>query len=282
MSKPGIYQITLKADGRSYIGSAINIKQRWKAHIYSSKSAHTKQVIARAIAKYGADSFEWAVLEHCEVADLLVREQHWLDFIRPFADENNGFNVRKVADSNLGITRSVESREKQSKTMTGIPKTDEHKLHMSEGWHKNRGTEYYHQLSERMKGDNNPSKRPEVAAKISESMTGRTWRHDAVRVAKHIETHTGFKHSDESRANMKVAQQKNKTRSDAAKEKFHLAQRRLYEITSPVGEIFQIYSRELRQYCLDNKLSYANLISTAKTGKSYKKGWIAKLIKDKL
>lgn len=278
MCKSGVYQIILKADGRSYIGSAVNIITRWKDHRLNSKKEKDIQVISRAIAKYGVDAFTWNILETCPVNQLLIREQYWLDLIRPFADENRGFNVRKIANSNIGIKRSIESRKKQSKTMSGRLKTEEHKLNMSKSWHKNRGEEYYKMLSDRIKGDNNPAKRKEVREKISKSMTGKTWKHDAVRVANHKAQRIGKKHSEQSRANMKAAQQKNKTRSLAAKEKFYLAQRKLYEIITPSGESFQIYSRELKLFCIDQQLSYSNLITTSKTNKMYKGGWRARLI----
>lgn len=278
MSKSGVYRIILKSDGRSYVGSSYDIPGRWRDHIYAAKRPNTKQVIARAIAKYGKDSFDWVVLESCTVDQLIIREQYWLDTIRPFADENNGFNVRKIADSNIGIKRTVESRKKQSKTMTNVPKSEEHKQHMRDNWHKNRGLEYYEQCRERMIGDKNPARRPEVADKISKSCAGNTWKDDKERVAKHIALRTGSKRDEKAKANMRSAQQKNNTRSAEAKEIFYLAQRKLYKITTPTGETFEMYSRELKSYCKDHNLGYPNLISSAKTGKPYKKGWLAKLI----
>lgn len=279
MSKSGIYQIKLKEDGRSYIGSAVNIAARWVAHKRSARLYPTTgQVISRAVAKYGVNNFEWIVLEYCETERLIDREQYWLDLIRPFADEHNGFNVRKIADSNLGITRTAESRKKQSNTMSGVPKTEKHKQRMSEVWHASRGPEYYVALSERVTGDKNPAKRPEVAAKISKSMMGKTWADDEERVKNHIAKRKGVKKSEEARRNMKIAQQKNKTRSLEAKAKFSLVQRKHYRITSPDGEGFDIYSKELKIFCANNSLSYPNLISTAKNGRTYKNGWSAKLI----
>lgn len=278
MYKTGIYQIVLKDDGRSYIGSAMNIEKRWKAHRDKSKPGPDRQVISRAIAKYGIENFEWKILEECSVENLIDREQFWLDQIRPFVDEGNGFNVRKIAKSNLGIKRTVESRQKQSKTMQGKPKTESHKKNMSKNWHKSRNDEYYKKLSERVSGDKNPAKRPEVRQKISKAMTGKTWKDDIERVNKHIQQRKGKKRSKTARANMKAAQQKNKTRSDKAKENFYLAQRVLYEITSPEGHVFRIYSRELKLFCKENNLTYANLITTAKTKKPYKGGWKAEIV----
>ena len=278
MVKSGVYQIILREDGRSYIGSAVDIKTRWRNHISASKSLRTKQVIARAIAKHGKENFDWKILELCEIDQLLNRGQHWLDTVRPFADEHNGFNVRKVADSNLGITRSIESRLKQSKTMTGVQKTEGHKRKMSENWHKSRSAEYFDECSKRMTGDNNPAKRADVRSKISKSMTGKTWKDDTVRLKTHIEQRTGSKRTDEQKSVMSKAQQRVKTRSDSAKEKFYLIQRKLYEVTTPTGDQFQMYSRELKSYCVDHQINYSNLITTAKTGKLYKGGWLARLI----
>ena len=73
-------------------------------------------------------------------------------------------------------------------------------------------------------------------------------------------------------------EQKNNTRSAAAKEKFYLLQRTLYEITKPDQSIFQMYSRELKDYCKNNGLQYSNLITTAKTNKVYKKGWKVRIL----
>lgn len=280
--KSGVYQIILKEDGRSYIGSATNIDDRWRAHGNNAlnENLKIKQVISHAIKKYGADSFEWKVLEYCDESQLLDREQYWLDIVQPFVSNGNGFNVRKTANSNLGIVRSVESRTKQSNSMKNKPKTETHKVNMSLSWYKNRGAEYFLNLSEKIKGDKNPAKRPEVRKKISEAMTGKTWKHDADRMKKHRERLTGRKYTEDQKKRMSTAQTGLK-RSAEAKESFYLAQRVLYRITSPIGEEFIMYSRELKEFCSKNNLGYANLITTAKTKKPYKKGWLAEKIEDK-
>jgi group I intron endonuclease len=255
----GIYKITLIQNGRFYIGSSANIKGRWKWHKQSQK-----QLIGKMIKKYGEENFIFEILEQVDpVKELLqLREQHYLDTLQPFPwNDKKGYNLAPHAYTPLGIKR-----------------TDETKNKMKEIWHKVRGQTYYKQLSERAKGDNNPAKRPEVKKKISESRMGQGWKDDAVRVAKHVSARTGKKYSEEARINMRLAQQKNNIRSDEAKEKFYLAQRKLYEITKPDKSTFQMYSRELKLFCIDNNLQYANLITTAKTNKPYKGGWIAKLI----
>lgn len=281
MRKSGIYQIILKEDQRSYIGSAFDIEKRWSNHISASKRNGAKQVIANALAKYGVENFEWIILEECSQSELLLREQYWLDLLRPFADEGRGFNIRKEAKNNSGIVRSAESKKKQSETMKGKPKSEEHKRNMSKNWREKRGAEYFDNLRKRVSGENNPSKRPEVAEKISKSMTGKTWKHDADRVAKHIAHRKNKKASEELRAKLRAVQQKNKTRSQEAKHKFYLAQRKLYLIVDhEKQETFNIYSRELKIFCSEHNLTYENLIGTAKTGKLYKKRWQANRIEE--
>ena len=217
------------------------------------------------INKHGKDCFDFEILELVEPTKekLEEREQYYLDTLKPFPwNENSGFNLSPTAYTPLGIKRSDDTRKK-----------------MRESWHESRDTkEYKRQLRDRILGDKNPTKRADVRAKISKSMTGKTWKDDHTRVEKHRIARIGKKHTEETRINMKKAQQKNKTRSAAAKEIFYLAQRKLYEIENPNGYKFKMYSRELKIYCVENRLTYANLIGTVNTGKRYKGGWLARLV----
>jgi group I intron endonuclease len=255
----GVYKITLLTDNRIYIGSSANISLRWQWHCNNSQ-----QLISKMIKKYGRELFLFEIVEEVEPIreKLLEREQYYLDTLQPFPWNNKcGFNLSPTAYSVLGVTRSAKTRQK-----------------MKDSWHKSRGELYYKQLSERVSGNKNPACRPEVRQKISQAMTGKTWKNDVERVEKHRNQRTGCKFTDTAKANMKIAQQKNNTRSNEAKEKFYLAQRRLYLITTPENTQFEIYSRELKIFCKSHNLSYANLITTATTGKFYKKGWLAQLI----
>jgi group I intron endonuclease len=255
----GVYKITLKEDGRIYIGSSADIYLRWKWHKNSQV-----QLIGKMIQKYGKDAFIFEIVEEVSAtkAKLEEREQYYLDTLQPFPwNKNRGFNLSPTAYTCLGVKRSEETKKK-----------------MREAWHTNRGAAYYKQLSENVKGDKNPAKRLEVRDKISKSRLGQTWKDDPGRMTKHIAARKGKKYSDESKKNMSIAQQKNNTRSVRAKETFYLAQRNLYEITKPDSTMFQMYSRELKLFCVTHKLQYANLVTTAKTNKPYKGGWIAKLL----
>lgn len=280
MSNSGVYQIKSKLDGRLYVGSSVDVYVRWREHKYNAMNHNLKikQVICRAIEKYGEENFEWSIIELCDPDVLIEREQYWLDILTPFTDNGKGFNVRKVADSNVGIIRTDESKAKQRISAKGKTRSEQTRRRMSENWREKRSKEYFENLSLRVRGDNNPAKRPDVKDKISKSMKGRTWKHDEERVKRHSELRRGRTYTAEQRQRMSDAQQKNKTRSVEAKEKFSLAQRKHYQITKPDGSIFVMYSKELKEYCANNSLTYSNLISTAKNNKSYKGGWYVRVI----
>lgn len=57
----GIYRITNKINGKSYIGQSVNIKNRWYVH----KATKDDYPIHRAIRKYGKNNFSWEILEEC-------------------------------------------------------------------------------------------------------------------------------------------------------------------------------------------------------------------------
>lgn len=95
----GIYRITNVASGGIYVGSAINTERRRKHHWWClSRGRHSNQRIQRAWNKYGADAFEFAILE-------LAREQIWIDELRP--------------TYNLGVERSPETKSKLSASLRG-------------------------------------------------------------------------------------------------------------------------------------------------------------------
>lgn len=251
----GVYKITLKQDGRIYIGSSSNIEQRWVWHVNSSV-----QLIGKMIKKYGKDAFEFSILEECEPVKSILEqtEQRYLDELQPFPWNNNaGFNLSPTAYSCLGIKRSDETKQK-----------------MRDSWHMNRGEEFYKQLSERISGDKNPAKRDEVRKKISESRKGQIWKHDAERVEKHKKARLGKSQSEHWKSRMKETHLGSK-RTEESKEKMSEWQQRTYELISPDGLIFVLKSKDLKNFCKLHNLGYSNLQQTSNTGKPYK-GWVAK------
>lgn len=111
----GVYAIKNKITNQQYIGSAVSFKHRWDLHLLQlKKKTHHSRYLLRSWEKYGADSFEFIILEYVnDKNDLLIREQWWMDNV------DSSFNMSPTASSTLGSKRSKESREKMRKAHLG-------------------------------------------------------------------------------------------------------------------------------------------------------------------
>lgn len=128
----GIYRITCTSNGKIYIGSAVKFSQRKRQHLYDlRKNQHGSHHFQKAYNKYGEDQFVFELIE-CVLLeeDLLIREQWWLDFYKPY-DHSIGFNICKIAGSTLGLTRSEETRKRISEVQKGRIKSEEAKINQS-------------------------------------------------------------------------------------------------------------------------------------------------------
>ena len=101
----GIYQITNLHNGKSYVGSAVSFRKRWKEHLRQlSNGDHHSTVMQRAWNKYGEAAFEFKKLLVCAKADLIWFEQRALDVLKP------AYNICKVAGSVLGYRHTDEAK----------------------------------------------------------------------------------------------------------------------------------------------------------------------------
>lgn len=108
----GIYKILNTVTQKIYIGSAVDIEQRWKAHRgYLKRKKHHSAHLQRAFDLDGEDSFQFSIVELCEEKILLEREQFWMDETKCY-DEEVGYNICKRAGSHLGMKRSEETKNK--------------------------------------------------------------------------------------------------------------------------------------------------------------------------
>lgn len=88
----GIYKITNKINGNSYIGLSVDIKRRWKAHHQRYKDESNKEyekVLYKAFRKYGIENFEFSVVEECPLEKLREREKYWIAY---FDTYHHGYN----------------------------------------------------------------------------------------------------------------------------------------------------------------------------------------------
>ena len=75
----GIYKITKKENGKSYIGQSNDIERRFQEH------KNKKDIpIEFAIQKYGSEAFNFEIIEECKLEELDEKEIYWIDYYNTF------------------------------------------------------------------------------------------------------------------------------------------------------------------------------------------------------
>lgn len=112
----GIYSIINLINGKCYIGSSINLKNRKYNHFYHlRKNNHINKKLQNSFDKHGEENFSFELVEILENKDNLIKtEQKWVDFFKP---EYNICN--QVVNSRLGIKASDETKRKMSISFKG-------------------------------------------------------------------------------------------------------------------------------------------------------------------
>lgn len=129
----GIYVIRNLVNNKFYVGSTVNLRQRFHQHFGSlSNGYHHNPHLQSAWNKYGESFFEFAVIEVVESKEqILVREQEWIDNLGA-AEREDCYNFCAQAGSHLGRKRSDETRRKLSVAITGKKHSTEAKQKMRE------------------------------------------------------------------------------------------------------------------------------------------------------
>jgi group I intron endonuclease len=130
----GVYAIFNKRAGKVYVGSSINIANRYKDHLkLLSGGRHHSPHLQRAWNIDGPEAFIFKLIcpvtEHSE---MLSREQYWMDFFASY-DDAVGYNMCPTSGNCLGRILSAETREKIGRSHKGKPLTENHKSAISLG-----------------------------------------------------------------------------------------------------------------------------------------------------
>lgn len=143
MKNKGIYRIINLVDGKSYIGSAQNLKRRWVAHHNQLvKKVHYNPHLLRAWNKYGFLNFKFEILEYVENDGLLIeREQHYLDVHKTYV-RKNGYNILRFAGSTLGRKHTAKTKHLNSLRHKGKKISDTQKATVSEKLSGNKNPMY--------------------------------------------------------------------------------------------------------------------------------------------
>lgn len=114
----GIYKITNLKNNKYYIGSSYNVKTRIRKHFELLKrNKHHSIHFQNAYNKYGRKSFYYEVLEICDVNNILIIEQTYLDNI---SNWKKVYNISRIASgSNYDILTHPNQKEIRLKMSIG-------------------------------------------------------------------------------------------------------------------------------------------------------------------
>jgi len=124
----GVYKIQSKIKPeRVYIGSAVNIPERWGNHLYRlAKNDHHSIKLQRHYNKYGKNDLVFSIIVGCDKNDLIVTEQFYIDAYNPW------FNILPKAGSCMGVKHSEETIRKVIEARRGYRHSEETKRKISE------------------------------------------------------------------------------------------------------------------------------------------------------
>lgn len=139
-----IYEIIFaeSTSGKRYIGSTNDYARRMRQHRSRLRGGHHHcHGLQNAFNKHGESKMRVKVIEDCDVARLIEREQFWIDFFRiknlyniqPKADrsEHSEESRAKMSAALKGRKRTPEVIARMSASMRGIKKTPEHNAKVS-------------------------------------------------------------------------------------------------------------------------------------------------------
>lgn len=141
----GVYMIRNKINKKSYIGSSVMAKNRLNGHkSLLRRNKHYNQNLQNEYNEYGLAAFEFIIIENgIDPKDLINREEYYIEKTKSNV-LGHGYNIRKVADSNIGVKLSQKSRERIRDSKLGVNNPFYKKHHTKESREK---------MSEAHKGD---------------------------------------------------------------------------------------------------------------------------------
>lgn len=112
--RSGIYMWYNHVTGKYYIGQSIDLGDKKDGRLFRYlrpsylKKSLGKSIIQQAMIKYGISNFSLIILDWCTIKDLTVREQYWIDLLKP------QYNILNAAKSSAGYKHTLDSKLKMS------------------------------------------------------------------------------------------------------------------------------------------------------------------------
>jgi group I intron endonuclease len=124
----GIYTIASQVDGKVYVGSSKNIKERWWTHRTQLRSGtHHSTHLQNSWNKYGEENFVFDKVLICSQPNLLFYEDIYMKYHKSL-DRKFGFNIANV---NLEDSQRTLSQEHYDSLKEAF--RDKHRNHLYDG-----------------------------------------------------------------------------------------------------------------------------------------------------
>ena len=160
---PGIYNILNLMSGKLYVGSTNNLRKRRNSHFNDLRhNKHACHHLQNSFNKFGESFFKFVCVEFCPEADLMKREQYWLDLLW---NEGNLYNIYREAYSVRGPNHPLYGQKRSDEIKAKISKKRKLQVikHSAETKEKIRQKSLTHRHS------------PESKEKMSRSKLGNSW-----------------------------------------------------------------------------------------------------------
>jgi len=153
LQKSGVYQILNTVNGKMYIGStSMSFQKRYAHHVAMLRCGrHKNNYLQYAFNKYKEDNFEFNILELCDKAHVLEKEEYWMNKL---LTNENSYNINKLASGgNQFSEETIKRRTESIKRYWKINGTD--KLKGKVPWNKGKHYKSTNHLKvpKRVKGD---------------------------------------------------------------------------------------------------------------------------------
>jgi len=249
----GIYAIFCLVTGKLYIGSSSNLTRRFGQHrnaLEKNKSKST--LLQRAWNKYGSDAFQFFTIEICNPENLLKEEEFYILLFQSYT-RTLGFNIRIIPNSNLGVKKSEEEKEKMRLRRLGTPNSEESKQRMREQWAENH-EKWVKEISERR------GRSFTLVSPTGEIHTGKGIGQLAI---KHGLSRSGVGHLLNGDKNHNTVKG------------WHLPgyEPEYHDLLNSWGQKVRVKKGEIREFAIQNNLSYQSLLRVANKGRDHHKGW---------
>lgn len=177
-------------NGKGYVGiTCRGVRQRLYCHESEARNG-SQRPFARAIRKYGIESFETTVLQS-GLTEVEAREAEQVHIKRLRTFGEGGYNATLGGEGTLGVKMTTRRKQEISEHFKAMPRTEQHRKRCSEA------------LTGRIVSEETIEKMAAARRGVKQSAAHAARSREALAIAKNA--WTGMKHSGEAKRKMREA-----------------------------------------------------------------------------